>query len=969
MIEKLKKNLHLIILFIYCLTPIIWFLGKGDILITGLDTNFPLNPLVWIQRRFFVWNDVASTGANFASSTAGLFFHSIQTIPYILGIGLKLAEVFSMLFWFSLLVFSAYYFSTKIIPKNKLSQIVLVSFYVFNIYLFNTWENVKVANLAVVASTPLFLGIFLSYIKKEISLNKFIFYTAVSSVIASGSGINPAYFIAIIGAIVLFGLIQTKFKILGLMLGIIFLINSFWIAPTLNQLLFSQNRATAISDIGFTDWLNSLSVNTNLLNVFRLQGAWDWYATDDAGAPLYIPYSTNYFRRFPFVGFSVLITTLAIAGLLIRGSWERKTKIYFLLMMLLGVFLGAGTHEPTGFLYSFLNKHIPFFSFFRSPWYIFTPYVTLAFATLIAYFFTLNKKAVYYLFPVIIVGNLFYNYPLVTGKIFRPERSDSFYVKVPDYIFETERYLEEDNIKGRIVGYPGDEIEQFRWGYRGIESILNLFSSSETIFAGLNATNYFAPRIISRYYESLLKEQKEISESFSGKLNISTIFEKGDQGSIWKSPPSFFEKYEQKKMGEWIFHTLSDETFVPKIYSSKNIYTVNLGNNMEDAFGITEPESLVITTGDTVIEKTPTYKDFSAKIISSDNSQETDYENYQNSSFRQSLTYRTRDPNKVVYSFEIEESGYYKPYLESYRLNNLGFNLQSGINLTFNGYSTSWGIQKYGDYLVFDQIFLQEGRHEIVITLDNKNLLSKEAGNLISLINRNDGEKSKTFVLDPLVSTQPYLIEFDYKNVFGNNYALKIEQKNKSVDYKLISESPQFSPEKTRFSFFFTPVSVSESFLELKPSAFDGKYDPMGTKIEYSDIALYPVVRNKMFFIKESENKLTEPEEIRFEKISPVKYKGEVIDSFGSHILVFSENYSNDWEIKLFNLDGLEITYDPLHFSANLYANVWYIDGLEGDYNFEIYYKPQRIYNIFLTISALSIILSFGYFVYGKYRK
>ena len=128
----LRKNFHIVFFVFLCCIPIIWFIGRGNVLITGLDTNFPLNPLTWFLRRFFVWNGINNAGVDFSSSTAGLFFHFIQLVPYVLGFSLKYVEIFSLIFWFSAIVFSSYILAKIIVPKSKILQGILLTTYPFN---------------------------------------------------------------------------------------------------------------------------------------------------------------------------------------------------------------------------------------------------------------------------------------------------------------------------------------------------------------------------------------------------------------------------------------------------------------------------------------------------------------------------------------------------------------------------------------------------------------------------------------------------------------------------------------------------------------------------------------------------------------------------------------------------------------------------------------------------------------------
>lgn len=968
MIEKIKSNWLLIILVLYCLVPIVWYIGKGDVLINGLDTNFPLDPVVWFMRRLFVWNDVSSAGINFASSTAGIFFHLVQVIPFLLGVNLQFTQIISLMFWFSSLVFSAFYFSKKIFENNKVSQIVFVTIYVFNVYLFNSWENIKVANLAVVVTLPLFLGIFISYIKSEIKIHQFIFYTAIIGLVSSGSGINPAYFIVILGGIIIFGLVQNKLKILSLMVGVIYIVNLFWIVPTANHVLFSHNNASSLSDIGFTNWLDSLSEHTSLLNVIRLQGAWDWYALDDSGTPLYIPYANNYFKRFPFIAFSILLPALAIFGFLVKEEKLKKNKIYFGTMLLLGLFLASGTHAPTGVIYEFLTKKLPFFSFFRSPWYIFTPYLTLSIAALISYLFVIKKNIIKYFALILIIGNLIYVYPLITGKIYRPQKSDSFFVNFPSYVFEAGNWLNNDSNKGRVLSYPGDEIENFSWGYRGIESILNLLSTRETIFSGLNDSGSLSSRVIDSLYLALQRNQIQIAESIVAKLNISTIFVKNDQRSLWNVSPESLENYNSEVFGEWKFHQIPENKYLSKIYFPTRIFYGLPAEKIEKMNGVVLSRDLIVNLNDTIVAQIPDKNRVIGEITIAKNSQLEDFEAYQKNSQRQSLSFISRDPQQVDYIIEIINDGFYQPILENFRSENFGIDLSKGLTVLLDGVEYRWKVKENGDLTSFEDIKLSSGTHKVTVKLNNRNLLGNQS-NVLGLSNREDKEKFLSFKIEPFTSAYPYLIEFDYRNIYGRRSIFIVEQKNDNTDFKFQTEGPPFSPEKIRYSFYFNPVYVTNSYLDVKPLILPtNKDDSLGTKIEFSNLAAYPIFTNNMYFLKVPEKELNTPTEITFQKTNPVKYKGQVLGSQGSHAIVFSENFSSDWNLKLFNLDGRPINYTPLHFSANLYANGWFIEDLIGDYKFEIYYKPQVVYNFSLMISIGAYVLIVGYYLWRKYK-
>ena len=139
---KYKRYMPIIFVVLLGLVPILWFSNKGNVLINGVDTNFPLNPLIWFERRFYVWNSVPNLGTDFSSGIAGLFFHLVQAAPYFLRFSLHNVELLSLIFWFLAIVIGAYVFAKSIIPKHFLAQIIFVVFYVLKLIHLNYLESI-----------------------------------------------------------------------------------------------------------------------------------------------------------------------------------------------------------------------------------------------------------------------------------------------------------------------------------------------------------------------------------------------------------------------------------------------------------------------------------------------------------------------------------------------------------------------------------------------------------------------------------------------------------------------------------------------------------------------------------------------------------------------------------------------------------------------------------------------------------
>jgi hypothetical protein len=143
-----------------------------------------------------------------------------------------------------------------------------------------------------------------------------------------------------------------------------------------------------------------------------------------------------------------------------------------------------------------LSLTLPFFSFFRSPWYIFTPILTVAYSGLCGLLFErITGSSLSFVrrlsgvFGFTFLGlYLVYNYPLINGKIFRPD-DNGFYIKFPNYVWETRDWLDKEKSGGRIISYPDDQLESFDWGYKGTESILGLFSNQEVVTPTFNSAS------------------------------------------------------------------------------------------------------------------------------------------------------------------------------------------------------------------------------------------------------------------------------------------------------------------------------------------------------------------------------------------------------------------------------------------------------------------------------------------------
>jgi len=975
----LRKHWIYIALILMSVTPLLWYMGKPGMIINGLDMNFPLDPLVWFARRFYVWNDTINAGIDATTSTSGWFFHLIQVIPFALGFSLRATQMFSLVFWFGAVVFGSFYFAKAIITKNKLAQLLIVFIYSYNIYLFNTWENVKVANLALVVGLPLFLGLIHRYVYLHLPIRKLIPCAAFFSIVIAGSGINPAYFIALVGAVVLYLFIVSIFEFKRIryiwkggfaMLSILVLVNFFWILPFARSFFFGS-QAQTLEEIGYTNWLSALSENTSLLNVIRLQGAWDWYASDASGFPLYIPHALNYFRSFPFIAFSFVVPFLVLLSFVFKTKKKMSVYSFFGVILAIGIFMGAGLHEPTGAVYSFLVRYVPYLSFFRSPWYIFTPYVTLAYASLVGLLFaTLSerwgKRKIYKSFSVnklftlafivFFFARLTYLYPMVFGKIYRVGRPDSFFVNFPDYVFESSDWLDSRASKNRVITYPDDDLEQFDWGYRGTESILSLSSNQEVIAPSFVFENDTVKSILGRFHADMKRGNYDSAKDLVKVLNVDTLMVKNDAiSSAKKINPRIFDAI---SFGKWKFYDLGDD--ISKIRSVSGIYLDKTpdSESLVRVMSTLDTGSVTVLEGDSEARKIMKGKPIGSFI------RELDSISYEANPTGNRQSYFIDVP-EGIYSLAVELSGFNSSDLSV-----------SSSTIPLEGVATYSTDTMY----VLEDVAVPSGEHILDVSYpesfnlvatdevleSQKSLdlredeLPEEGSTIVAYGEGEDDNRIKIPIsrFDPM---NDYMLEFDYKYFYGRIPIVDIFQSSETVSFMSLKIPSDMDTDWAKKSVLVSPARVESNL--TAHIVVPGKEEKDRSKTFFENISLRRVYDNRIYAIESGKEVILTPN-VSFEKISPVEYRVSVSEIEDNYLLVFAENYKSDWVLKSDSNIG-----KPLHFKVNGYANAWYIAGNEEVQEFTIYYKAQDYYYFGVLISITTILVSVMIYLLFARRK
>jgi hypothetical protein len=802
---------------------------------------------------------------------------------------------------------------------------------------------------------------------KKISYRKAFILSFIGSLFASGAGINPAYFLTLLGGMFLFFIVlhlssirlwslNSILKEFLVIFGTLFLTNIFWIFPLINN-LFSQDIFN-LGVTGFTNWLDSLSQNTSLVNVIRLQGAWDWYTLDSNGMPINIPYALNYFYRIPFIAFSFVTPVLALFSLVLHQKNKNIWYITFALFMFFGIFLSCGSHPPTGEIYDLLVNKLPFFSFFRSPWYIFCPFLTLAYAGLVALLVnkleTLVSGKMRYVFGglvgVFFLSYIAYSYPLVEGKIFRPGRSDSFYVKFPAYVLEMEKFMKSSQDLGtaRIFSYPDDQLEVFDWGYRGTESILNLFSKGEVIGPTFNAPSKSFQDLQDRIYFYLKSGEYKTAFSYFPFLGADKLFLKNDVSSI---SPAISDKSQSLvqlfSVGQWSINLIKNIN-APKLFTANYIF--NSGSDLSkfiQIIPVLPQHSVAVDSLDSEFAKSG----LENKTL-----------NY--FEFEDVTGLLDRYTNKRVFEVKVVRKGDYQIAIEAKGLKN------SDVLVTVDTTTIPPDqIKVENSFLVIGPMNFNAGEHNLnieyplltnLITFggfakQNSSLnlkpeeLPQDLNNVLVAFSGATDERRIVWKVSDFNPFLDYVLGYDYKYIYGSVSFLETVQYAPTSPLKTQNQMVGSSLDWDHEDFVFSPVPAnSELEISLKLPA-NKKGDKSKTFIQ--NLYLKKLYDNRVFLVeKEDQSKLIPSAEISYIQKSPVRYEVDIKGDSNNFFLIFLETYSKDWSIK--PIAG-KFKVAPIHLTVDGYANGWYIDNLSGIKKLEIYYWPQNLFDIGVAVFGL----------------
>lgn len=506
--KRYRIIFDLCVLILLAFIPLFW-IPKGYI-VTGHDSGYPINVLASYKNRFYTWNTQDNFGRDNTTSIGTIPLLSIQAAASKIGFDVRSSEMITFIFWFLSMEIAMYAFAVSLYEVFPYPNFPLFAsvIYSINYYLLALWRYGAATTFSAFAALPLVILFYLGVLRKKISpLKSGLAIGIVSILFNGGGGLSLPLFGGLLITLIWFSvyfiftsthddripMLKSVLKCIISAIISVLGVNAYWFLPFLSYVIthFQQNLADAGGIKAVVSWTDSVSKNTSIINLFRLQGFPDWYNNP------YHPYANTVLQKPLFIFLSYLYAPVAYWSLIISETSERKKiTVSFVLLSLLGIFFAAGVHEPTGVLFERLMYLIPGFVVFRSAQYKFIPALYFSFAVLIAYVVSyyieiflsririaaLSQKVLAAVCTVsVIIFILFYHFAYFKQGFFYYTRNLSTLLTVPKHIKVYDAWLAENgDDQNRTLVLPrynsAWKAGLFDWNYFSLYSPFNLIT-------------------------------------------------------------------------------------------------------------------------------------------------------------------------------------------------------------------------------------------------------------------------------------------------------------------------------------------------------------------------------------------------------------------------------------------------------------------------------------------------------------
>lgn len=607
LLSKLSNFQHLIGILLFFL-PFYWFssnqvvLGKEMFIFSYYQTTIKIFSYYWVSNFGFGLSDL------YITTQVYIYLNYFLSVFFSNSIVQKI--IFGLFLSSSYFSFNHLLFFLKI--KDKTSQTLGSLFYVFNPFYIMMFNWIPSYGF-LFAITPLFLKQFFIVFSENFTI-KNVIYLYIIGVIMSVTGTNLAIFglffliVFIYYLVILFcggrNLLKNTQK-LFLAYSIIIASNIFWILP-----LFSTIQSAFGNAVVYKENFQTQSIfSSPILNAFTLNEYY-WFNKMNSFGDLYYQYSNWY--QFPSKIILLVILCYVITHFFIRVSTQKKNVdykilLFFLVLILLGIFLSKGTANPYGGIYAYLLMNVKVFSIYRASDLKFPFFVVLGISFLISYTTMLiapNKQIKKLLTSSLFILIVFLGLPLITGDVFKsPDASGRSFdiIDVPNYWYDYSIKSDENKLDSRTLLFPKNfaAFDTYKWGYEGgwlptslktkssIGYTNGYGSSMQEGFFSLAKLNYdlFEEGDIESMNKAMsLFNIREIIQrnDFSLDSNIHTMVSYSNKNINYYSPDNILVAFSNNKylnkeesFGLIDLYTLREPLFLPHIYTPINIIITN----------------------------------------------------------------------------------------------------------------------------------------------------------------------------------------------------------------------------------------------------------------------------------------------------------------------------------------------------------------------------------------------------------
>lgn len=454
-------------------------------IINRTDANFPVYPVEYFVSQLHLWNSKLALGFDSTFLFIPQLFPNSSVLAALDFVGLPLSVVNRLWFIFCLFFYglSMYYLTSTLVTgrRRRIASLVAAVFYIFNVYTIILLANGQVTVLLTFAAMTFLLAFYIRGLDAgDKSGRKYLILFALFTTLLMASNASCAAMALFVLVIywIFFNLTtrgkdivnSIKFSLKALALSII--LNTWWLAPTISWYILSPKQ------------ISSFLLNPQTPGVLKITSA---YASLRrviflVGAPILPKHYTfaSYFLSWPGKILLVSLISVAFVGLLVKNRY----RLYFLSLILVGVFFGMGVHPPFGFAYQWLWNHFPSWQMFRSP-YKFASILALSYAFLIglatAEIFYLARERLKILrrvsdspLPVMVLlavaALIFINsWPMLTGNL----AGYASPITIPEYYFQARQWLQAQKDNYRMFILPQESwYTRYTWAPYDMPDIL-----------------------------------------------------------------------------------------------------------------------------------------------------------------------------------------------------------------------------------------------------------------------------------------------------------------------------------------------------------------------------------------------------------------------------------------------------------------------------------------------------------------